>query len=152
MELLSQICRPIQALVPTATASSATKTTATIDMTLDGGYDGCLFIWSLSAPATDTTAKVQSSATDFSGSDVAGTLTTSTATSKNLIIDVYRPQTGTTAATAVPAKYLQSTCTIGTTTSLTQCTAILYRGRALPPGTTTLNVIKQTISALQGTA
>ncbi len=117
---------------------TSTQTSAAVDMQADGGWDGCLFLTSLGTPAADNIMKAQQSDDDAATdaySDLLDSGVPVGASDEDQFIDIREPA----------KRYLKAVITRGTSTTVENLWAILYRGRELPFS----NVLAGTINGVQ---
>ena len=128
-------------LLKVADAAGANTTEvagASVDMQADGGWDGCLFLTSLGTPAANNIMKAQQSDDDGVAdgfSDLADSAVPVSTSDEDQFIDIREPA----------KRYLKPIITRGTSTTVENIWAILYRGRELPHN----NVLAGTIQGVQ---
>lgn len=109
------------------------------------GYDGLLILTSFGTPAADNNFKLQSSDASGSGyADVAGSAVNDGVTTKNFAIELYHPL----------KRYHRLVSTRGTSSTVNDIWVIRYKGRkrAIDNAVSAGLVVKQLVSAAQGTA
>ena len=121
-----------------AAGATTTVTGAAVDMQADGGWDGVVFLTSLGTAAADNIMKVQQSDDDAATdaySDLADSGVPVGASDEDQFIDIQEPA----------KRYLRPVITRGTSSTVENIWAILYRGRKLPFD----NVLAGTINGVQ---
>lgn len=110
------------------TAATTDVTSASVDMTQDGGWDGVLFLTSFGTAAADNGIKAQQSSDDGSTdnfADLEGTKVFG-GTAEDIWLDIFRPQ----------EDYVRVIGLRGTSSTLESIWALLYRGRGQPADNT----------------
>lgn len=125
-EHLSQACKILSGITPTAGAAGTTPVNGTIvDMS---GFEGCLMIFSFGAIVAGAVTSVKAQRGDDSGlsdaADIAGSAQTVADNTDDTVfyIDVYRPR----------ERYVRGICSRGTQQATVQMTYILYGAREKP--------------------
>lgn len=109
---------------PTTDGTSAAEG-ASVDMAADGGFDGVVFMTSVSTAAANNTLKAQQSSDDGASdgfSDIEESAVDVGASDEDLVLDIQQPQ----------KRYVKPVVVRGTSTVLGDIWAIQYRGRRLP--------------------
>lgn len=107
------------------TGGTSAVTSSAVDLQADGGWDGCLFLTSLGTAASNNIMKAQQSDDDGSTdaySDLADSGVEVGASDEDQFIDIREPA----------KRYLKAVISRGTSTTVENIWAILYRGRKLP--------------------
>ena len=140
--LLSEQTKLIR--VAAAAAAGTTDVNGTgVDMQADGGWDGVLFLASFGTAAADNLIHAEQSEDNSSFADLEASEVDAGASDEQQWLDIYRPR----------ERYVRPVAIRGTSSTLENMWAVLYRGRHLPYGNVTSGTIagKALVSPAEGT-
>jgi hypothetical protein len=118
---LSTTIRLLHVASPTA-AGTSSVTTSSVDMAQDGGYDGVLFLSAFGTPATNNNVYGRDSDDNSTFNDINASTTAPGASDAFQYLDIVIPQ----------HRYVESVWQRGTSTTLGDVWALLYRSHHLP--------------------
>lgn len=128
----------ISVIAAPATAATTAVTSSAIDMTANGGWDGCLIVARYGTAAANNVIKLQQcDTTGGTYADLEGSEVNAGASDEIQWIDVIRPR----------ESFLKCVASRGTSSTLDLVVAIQYKGRTMPQ--TALNQLAGTIAGHQ---
>lgn len=108
-----------------ATAATSDVTSSSVDLQADGGWDGVCFVSSYGTAAANNLMHAECSSDDGSTdtfADMAGSEIDGGSSDEDQVIDIYQP----------PDRYVRCIAQRGTSSTMGDIWAILYRGKKLP--------------------
>lgn len=140
--LLSESLKLVKVADPSADGTSLVNG-ASVDMAADGGWDGVVFLTSFGTAAAGNAIHAETSDDDSTFNDLAGSEVNVGASDEDQFIDIVRPK----------ERYLRAAALRGTSSTLGDIWALLYRGRTLPHNNVTAGTINgvQLVSPAEGT-